>query len=168
MAYRINAEKLLSLMKEDHHWGKALKTGYQENEAYFEFGVLPISLPFVSKQGVWLLLNHHFDIYFMPTPTNKGDFVVCPSDDKAGTKHNLISSSGCETCILYISTTQWEQCRQEAEMIRNDYSIVRGGFFISIPNKWYEETNIIKIVNQLYPVVPRPAKSRFPFGFMEN
>ncbi len=172
MRYRINADALLLLMQQSD-WNKALKTGYEEGENYFEFGILPLSLPFKSEQGFVSLLNHHLFVYFLPTPSSpkpldRGDMLICVSDKKAGLHDTFVNSAGYKIPVFYITCSQWEQCQQEAEMIKNDYQNVRGGFFISIPNKWYEETNIIKIVNQLYPVVPRPAKSRFPFGFMEN
>ncbi len=167
MQPKINAENLLQLMQNDD-WRKELKKGYEENEPYYEFGILPLTLPYQSEQGFLLLLNHHLEIYFTSVPINKGDMLVCPNDNKVGKKEEIITTKSRPITIYYLSQQEWQICCAEAAQIRKDYEQIRDGFFLSIPNKWYEQTFIINFVNEHFDVIPRPVKSHFPYGSMEN
>jgi len=167
MLPKINAERLLLLMQ-NADWHKELKKGYEENEPYYEFGILPLALPYQSEQGFLLLLNHHLEIYFTSAPTNKGDLMVRGDDNRAGEKEETTTTKGQPITICYLSQQEWQICCAEAAQIRKDYEQIRDGFFLSIPNKWYEQSTIIAFVDKNFSIVPRPIKSRFPYGSMEN
>lgn len=129
-------EKLIANDPTDSLWRKILKEGYEPNEYYFEFGLFPKYLR--DYDNFEIILNHSFPVWLQRLNDKNSSNSVITADISGNQERNkyLVDSN---TLDIFF---------QEATSIFHEYRKSDGGAFFSIPNKWFEDTQLIQFITK--------------------
>lgn len=156
--YKIPIEELKNLWENEGTWGKwrdLLKTGYESNETYFEFGLMPN----IQDSDFIIVVNHIHEISLNSGGLAIGNSVITPSNQRVGTQE-IIRDKIRKPIIYYVSREFYQNIIDEARQIFEEYKNEETICFWSIPNKWFDNTNLVGFIQD--NIVLKGIKDNWP------
>ncbi|MCR6641671.1 MAG: hypothetical protein NVV82_22440 [Sporocytophaga sp.] len=143
---KININKLKTLWDKEGVWGEwrnLLKLGYDENEKYFEFGLMMDYRRLDAK----IIVNHFYHINLSSDNMKinpdwtilKGNHQINPNLYDGGIKLSIVEPNIYENMI------------EDAKLIFEEYKTEDTICFWSIPNKWFKDTSLVKFIEENLP-----------------
>lgn len=148
---RIPIETLREMWQQegvDGEWRRLLRQGYDPEELYFEFGLMP-----EKQRGCHyrIILEHKVPVWLCPQQSPfAGLYVIRPRNECAGEIE--IKASKENNRIHYQTffvtepafTTMLDDAARIFSLYQNEESVC----FWSIPNKWFAELALIQFITQ--------------------
>jgi hypothetical protein len=146
---RIRLDDLRPLWQSDPRYGAwrvRLRTGYRPDEPYFEFGVMRELNAQACEYRV--VLDHEVPVYLCRSmPPKQYEWMIVVDDAHAGQSES--PGLGDFTLhTLFVSGSDYEQLRRDAEEIIRDYGDEEIVSFWSIPNKWFGDTQLVHLLDE--------------------
>lgn len=129
-------------------WRELLKRGYQKDELYFEFGLMPDTQ---SNCDFKIILDHEIPVFLCPEGVEKkGEHVIKLDEEKRGKVEVELKDNPprFKFKTYFIGSEEYLLIKKEAEKIFNLYGDDEIICFWSIPNKWFEDTLLVKFLRE--------------------